>query len=184
LSGYIFQAGILYPVIVVVSLLVFAVRADDDSTALKNWAYDPAQAEKWKESPIRLPGPPPASSRLLAVPLGPTDTLKLYLDPVSLSRLKDGVARMTLVVETASSARNVFYDGIRCESREYKTYAIGRPDGSWMLIKNPEWKSIPFYPSNAFRHFLMKHYVCSEISSARKPDEIVQVIRFPPPPID
>lgn len=178
------QGACALSVLVVIVPPASLLAASDDGNALKGWAYDPTLTEQWKESPTVLPEPPPATSRLLAVPMGPTDTLKLYVDPPSLSRLKDGVARLTLVVVSPGGARNVFHDGFRCETKESKTYAIGKPDGTWMPVKDPEWQKVPFYPSNAFRDTLMRHYLCSRQGGARKPDEILREIRFPSPSTD
>jgi hypothetical protein len=143
--------------------------------------FDPTLVEQWKESPTILPAPPPPTSRLLPVPLGPADTLRLYIDPASLSRLKDGVARLTLVIETASGVRNVFHDGFRCETRAYKTYAVGRADGTWLPIRNAEWRPVEFLPTNAYRHHLQKHLICDGHHTARQPAEIIRLIRYPSP---
>ncbi len=141
--------------------------------------FDPTLVEQWQESPTPLP-PPPAADRLLHVPLGPADTLKLYIDPISLSRPKDGVARLTLVLETPGGVRNVFHEGLRCETREYKIYAIGRPDGTWMPLKSPEWRRIEFLPTNAYRHYLATHVICDNKSSARTPADLIRLIKYPP----
>ncbi len=142
--------------------------------------FDPSLVEQWKESPTSLPAPPPATGRLLRVPLGPADTLNVYVDPASLSRLKDGVARLTIVVESSSGVRNIFHDGFRCETREYKTYAIGRSDGTWLSLKNPEWQKVEFFPTNAFRHHLQRHLICDGNSTARKPADLIRLIKYPP----
>ncbi len=97
--------------------------------------FDESQVEQWKESEISLP-PYPRDENLLAVPLLATDTLKIYIDRASLSRGPDRVARFSLVVESPSGARSVFYDGLRCETREYKTYAIGGPEQTFTPVKN------------------------------------------------
>ncbi len=175
------QGAYAFSVLVAIALPASLPAASDGGNALKGWAYDPTLTEQWKESPTVLPEPPPANSRLLAVPMGPTDTLKLYVDPPSLSRLKDGVVRLTLAVVSPGGVRNVFHDGFRCETKEFKTYAIGKPDGTWMPVKDPEWQKVPFYPSNAFRDTLMRHYLCSRQGGARKPDEILREIRYPSP---
>jgi len=178
------RAGVFISAFFALSILTDAARSAEGENVLQGWEHNPALVKKWKESPSRLPAPPPATKLLLPVPLGPADTLKLFMDPASLSRLSDGVLRLTLVIESSGGTRNVFFDGIRCETREYTTYAVGKPDGSWLPIKRPEWRAIPYFPSNAFRYALLKHYVCSKTGEARKPDEIVQLIRFPPPPSD
>lgn len=137
--------------------------------------FDESQAEKWKESAISLP-PYPKDENLLAVPLLATDTLKIYIDRASISRGPDRVARFSLVVESPSGARSVFYDGLRCETQEYKTYAIGSPEHAFMPVKNAVWRKIPQPEMNAFRYHLYRDYVCDAHASARTPEDIARLL--------
>lgn len=137
--------------------------------------YDPKLgASPWKESEAAIP-PYPQDRNLLPITLAARDTLRLYLDQGSLSRGSDGIARFSLVVESARGARNVFYEGMRCETREYKTYAVGTSERSFEPVRDPRWQHIPYYETNAFRYHLFKHYVC-DAYSARTPTALVQRI--------
>lgn len=158
-----------------VALVPAAVAAGPYDSPAPGPQYDPTAVEIWRESAITLPAYPDDRD-LLAVSLGPRDAIKLYLDERSLSRGDDGVARFTIVVESERGARNVFYEGLRCETREYKTYAIGTPGRVLHPVKQPRWRTIPYLEINAFRHHLYKHYVCND-NTARTPRELVQVIR-------
>jgi len=138
--------------------------------------FDPTLVEQWKEAQV----PPPAypdDRDLLAVPLPPSDSVKAYLDAQSLSRALDRVGRYTLVVESPAGARSVFFEGIRCETREYKTYAIGA-DGALKPVKQPKWQPIPYLERNALRFTLYKHYVCDDASSARTPQELIPLLKY------
>ncbi len=121
--------------------------------------YDESKGEKWKELEVPLPAFPD-DRNLIPVRMPVTYTLKVYLDEKSISRAPDGIARYTLVVETLSGARNVFFDGLQCGTREYKTYAVGMPDKTFEPIKKPKWELVPYYETNAFRFQLMRYYVC------------------------
>jgi hypothetical protein len=61
------------------------------------------------------------------------------VDPDSITMGKDGVARYTLVARSSSGAMNVSFEGIRCNPRERKIYAVGRSDGTWTQARKPEW---------------------------------------------
>ncbi|WP_148664957.1 CNP1-like family protein [Sulfuricaulis limicola] len=137
--------------------------------------FDESQAERWKESDITLP-PYPRDENLLAVLLPATDTLKIYIDRASLSRGPDRVARFSLVVQSPSGARSVFYDGLRCETREYKTYAIGSPEQTFTPVKHAAWRAIPRPASNAFRYHLYQDYICDAHASARTPEDLVRLL--------
>jgi hypothetical protein len=141
--------------------------------------FDEKYAEKWKESAIVLP-PYPDDRDLLQVPMNSTDTLKIYIDDKSISRAPDRVARFSLVVESPSGARNVFYDGYRCETRLYKTYAIGTPQHAWTAIANPQWQMVPRSEVNSFRDNIYRRYVCDDNRSARAPEDLRRLLKNQP----
>jgi hypothetical protein len=134
--------------------------------------YDPTLVEQWKEVEVALPAYP-QDANLIPVALAPTDRLKLYVDSSSVSRAADRVLRMTLVVESPAGARSVFYDGFRCEERQYKTYAVGAAEGKFVAVRNAQWRKIPHVAYNGFREFMRAHYACDESSSARTPHDFL-----------
>jgi hypothetical protein len=148
-------------------------KRDQYGSGPEYFDFDESQVEQWKESEVTLP-PYPKDQDLLAVPLLATDTLKIYIDRASLSRGPDRVARFSLVVESPSGARSVFYDGLRCETREYKTYAIGSPEQTFAPVKHAAWRPIPRLAANAFRYQLYQHYICDAHASAQTPEDIVR----------
>lgn len=158
-----------------VALIPAAVAAGPYDPPEPGPRFDPGAVEAWRESEVQIPAYPD-DRHLLAVTLGPTDTVRLYVDERSISRGTDGVARFTLVIESARGARNVFYEGLRCETREYKTYALGAPGRILRPVKDPRWQAIAYHATNAFRFHLYQHYVCHE-GTARAPRELVQAIR-------
>ncbi|BAU47293.1 hypothetical protein SVA_0714 [Sulfurifustis variabilis] len=137
--------------------------------------FDPGAVEAWRESAVTIPAYPDDRD-LLPVTLTARDTLKLYLDERSITRDADGVARFTMVVESERGARNVFYEGLRCETREYKTYAIGTRGRAFQPVKEPHWQPIPLSGINAFRYHLYRHYVCKD-DTARAPGDVARAIR-------
>ena len=138
-------------------------------------SYDPTATTKWRESALTLPAYP-AEAKLVPVPLAAGDTFKLYVDRDSLSLGDDRVLRLTFVIESPHGARNVFHEGIRCETREHKTYAVGTHNRNWSPVTQARWQFI--YPAeyNGFRYHLYKHYVCDETSSARAPAAFLQAV--------
>ena len=121
-------------------------------------ASTPAQAQlfvepaDWKEADVP---PPPAfdATKLLTFDMARSSNLVYGVDPASFSISKaDGVVRYVMVASNASGARNVMYDGLRCSTGEVKTYARGKPDGSWAAVDKPEWKSL--YDLQLSRHSL------------------------------
>jgi hypothetical protein len=165
----------------VLSAAIHSIHAASDSYGMKKeyFDFDEGKAEKWKESGITLPAWP-RDENLLPVSLLATDTLKIFMDRASVSLGPDRVARFSLVVQSPSGARSVFYDGLRCETREYKTYAIGTAERTFAPVKDAAWRPIPRPAINAFRDQLYRHYVCDAHTSARAPEELVRVLTQQP----
>ncbi len=143
------------------------------------FSFEEKNSEKWKESTIVLP-PYPDDRNLLPVAMNSTDTLKIYIDDKSISRAKDLVARFSLVVESPSGARSVFYDGYRCETRQYKTYAFGTSQHTWSPVADPQWMTVPRPEINAFRDNIYRRYVCDDNRSARAPEDLRRLLKNQP----
>ena len=139
---------------------------------------EPVIKKQWVEQKVFVP-PYPVDKNLLAIALAERDTLKIYIDQTSLARGKDWVIRYILVIESRTGVRNVFYEGLRCSTYQYKTYAIGVTKKSLMPIRNPAWRQIPYLERNAIRHFLYKYYFCDESERANHPKKIIQSIKYP-----
>jgi CNP1-like family len=95
----------------------------------------------WRE--IEVP-PPPAFDRdtLLAVEMPPHLTLKFGVDAATIKLAQDGVVRYVVVASSPSGAMNAMYEGIRCASGEFKTYARFSPSGKWNQTVDPQWRSM------------------------------------------
>ena len=118
-------ARFVFLIILIIGSGAITAAAAQLDTSGDSFKFDPSLVKQWQEAEIRIP-PFPENSNLLRVPLAPALTLKLYyVDSGSAPHATDRVLRVTLIVESSAGTRNVFYDGIRCETRECKTYAIG-----------------------------------------------------------
>ncbi len=149
------------PVLLAVSCAVSAAGYKRPAeSALDGFAvFDESKVEQWKELAAALPAFP-ADPDLIAVRMPVTYTLKVYLDEKSISLAADGISRFTLVIESTSGSRNVFFEGYNCGTREYKIYASGTADKTFEPIKQPKWERVPYYETNAFRYQLLRYYVC------------------------
>jgi CNP1-like family len=142
------------------------------------WAQPDEPA--WKEADVP---PPPAfsDSRLVSFDVSPGSSLTFAVDEASIdvSRL-DGVTRYVMVARSASGARNVFYEGIRCETAEVKTYARLSSEGQWVPVVEPEWKSL--FDAKVPRHplRLAKAGVCDGKTNVTIPREVARQLRSGP----
>lgn len=149
------------------------------------YASSPAQAQvyafedpvDWKE--IETP-PPPAFDvkKLIPFEVSPNSQLVYGVDPAAISiSQKDGVVRYVVVASSASGARNVMYEGIRCTTGEFKTYARQSSDGKWTNMSNPEWRSL--FGNMPSKHALRfaRAGACDSAAPATSVDVLVRRLR-------
>lgn len=137
--------------------------------------FDPGAVTPWRESETTLPAYP-ADPDLVEVPASAIDGFTLYIDRKSLSRGDDRVVRLTTVIASPTGARNVFYEGIRCDTREFKIYATGSSERQWRAFAAAQWQFIAAQERNGFRYQLYRHYVCDAAGIARVPADILRAV--------
>lgn len=126
----------------------------------------------WTEIATQLPPPPdPASLVRFSVSGGTQYTFAI--DAKSLDIGSDGVFRYTLVATSPQGARNVSYEGIRCDTAQKKIYAIGRDDGTWVRARNAQWSPIENLDVNRQHAALQREYFCPDGYAARKPGDVI-----------
>jgi hypothetical protein len=143
-------------------LVCFVALAFIPGVALAQWAgwdYDFDEEKKsWKEIEAQIP-PYPSPKNLLYLEAGGGGH-RLYIDANSVSRGEDGVMRYTAVVKASGGATNVSFEGMRCETREQKTYALGHSDGSWARARSPQWRRIELREILPYHYVLYREYFC------------------------
>jgi hypothetical protein len=109
--------------------------------SLTAWAQRDVELMDWKEGDVP---PPPAFSveKLLTFEVSRGSSLVYGVDPETLKIAEDGVLRYVVVATSSTGARNVMYEGIRCDTGEVKTYARYTPAGVWNKVPNAEWQSL------------------------------------------
>ena len=134
------EAGLRFVLIAVVAIiLAIALNVSVLGTAHAQGYVDAAD---WKE--IDTP-PPPAFdvAKLITFEVSFNSALTYGVDPASVLISKvDGVLRYVLVAFSASGSKNVMYEGLRCSTGEVKTYARYTPDGVWVPVSDPKWRSV------------------------------------------
>lgn len=94
---------------------------------------------------VTLPDPMPAvppPERTVGFYVSPTTTNRFAIDPQSLGIDEGKVVRFTLVVTSSSGVRNVSYEAIACDRGEQRLLAIARTDGSWVVLRNSQWRPL------------------------------------------
>ena len=141
--------------------------------------------EEWKEVELHLPAYP-KDADLLPMLLSKGVAERILIDSGSISVGRDDVVRYTVVIEGSGGARNIFYEGIRCTTREYKRFAYGTAERTFAPMTNATWEKIYNHGLGAFRYEAFRYYFCGVAGAAEagrtlSPAEIVRGIRYPGP---
>lgn len=133
-------------------------------------------AKSWQEVAIQLPAPP-SDANLLPFAVSGNATQNFAVDANSLSVGQDGVVRYTLVATSPSGAKNISYEGIRCQTFERKSYAYGHADGAWSRSRRDQWVPIVRNAANRQHAVLALDYLCDANTVAGNRDMILQRMR-------
>ena len=118
------------------------------------------EERNWREIEVALPPIPRRENRLpFSVDSG--SDFGFFVDRTSISVGADGVVRFSLIAVSPLGAENVSFEGVRCKSREHKTYAMGRADGGWSRREGP-WRRIGAGNAQRWHHTLRVEYFCPQ----------------------
>ena len=149
-------------------------------TQWEGWDYKfDREVTTWAEMQAQLP-PYPADADLLPLDVGSATSHRYFVDARSVSTGSDGVVRYTLVIKTSGGATNVSFEGMRCEAREQKYYAIGRSDKTWSRARSPQWRYIEYKEYTAHHITLYREYLCSGNVMIESAEQIVRALRAGP----
>jgi hypothetical protein len=124
--------------------------------------------------------PYPRNENLVQFDVGDASPHRFYIDRPSLAVGSDGVVRYILVTRTAGGATSISFEGIRCEGRRQKYYAIGEASGAWTPVRNPQWRRISYQDPDRRHRALVDTYLCEGRLSRKSPD-ILRRLRYGPP---
>lgn len=134
--------------------------------------------QSWREGEVVFPAPPSASD-LREFYVSAVAENRFFVDLSTLNVGGDGVVRYVLVVLTQGGARNVSFEGMRCETREWRLYASGRADGSWSRARNESWFPVREAAVNRHRAVLFLDYFCPGGVIVRNVGELKRALQRP-----
>lgn len=134
------------------------------------------ESKKWQELEFQLPAKPERANYLGFYVSATTDN-RFFVDAKSVSIGADGVVRYTLIIETAGGANNVSFEGMRCETRERRTYAFGRSDGVWSKSRSNQWEKIREAANNRQYAALFLEYFCPGGVIVAKAEDALGLLR-------
>jgi hypothetical protein len=105
--------------------------------------------------------------------------LSFAVDADSVSVGSDGVVRYTVLIDSPAGAHNVYYEGIRCDTYEWRRYAAANEDGNgWDRGVSDEWRRIAKSDLNAYHAALYTDYMCANRLPTGTAKDIVARIRY------
>jgi hypothetical protein len=131
----------------------------------------------WRE--VEAP-PPPALKLDGLIPLEmPRSALRFGVDPASVSLGSDGIIRYVVVATSATGAVNGLYEGLRCNTGEFKVYARHNSGSGWMVVKDSLWR--PLHDAQTSSHSLLiaRTGACIGGGPNRSALQIVRDLRAP-----
>lgn len=133
----------------------------------------------WVENKVDTLPPLPQASNLLPFEVSGNTPLQFAIDRNSLTVGTDGVVRYTVVVTSPSGARNVNYEGIRCDTYEWRQYAgLNADHDGWDTTVANEFSRIENGALNAYQSVLYQDYMCANKMPMGNAKQIVENIRY------
>ncbi|MEW6119638.1 MAG: CNP1-like family protein [Pseudomonadota bacterium] len=134
------------------------------------------EEKPWVEVAAQLP-PYPKSENLLPFTVSSATRNRYFLDAASITVGEDKVVRYIVVIEAAGGARNVSFEGMRCETVERRLYAYGQPDGTWSKARNAGWEAIKLRSLLSHHKALYEDLLCPDGINVQTPAEALRALK-------
>jgi len=120
---------------------------------------DPFAPMIFKEGSTEMPLNPPNKTTLVPFYVSQTTVFKFAIDTSSILIGADGVTRYIVVMTNPSGGEQAQYEGIRCDSYQWKLYG-NLADDKW--VKNPlsSWNTINTKVANRYQAALATGALC------------------------
>jgi len=138
-----------------------------------------AQAQTESVDPIDdRPASAPAFSveRLVPLEMPPYVSVKVGIDPETISVSPNGIVRYVVVMRNATGSVSAAFEGLVCASGQVKTYARAQGNGSWTAVTTPVWRDMSDNLPSRHALAFARQGAC-DTGTARAPADIVKALR-------
>jgi hypothetical protein len=150
-------ARVVRPLASMVAAALVALAGNACGAPLDEFFSNPDRG--WTEIEAQLPAPPTEKS-LVEFYVSPNTSFRFALDRDSITIGSDGVVRYTLVATSDRGVRNIRFEGLRCQTNEFKVYAFASAEGKWEKSRTPSWKRVAEASGNREEAALAKDSIC------------------------
>lgn len=130
----------------------------------------------WIEGATELP-PYPKTENLIPFQVSSVTRNRYFIDAASINVSQDEVVRYAVVIEATGGAKNVSFEGIRCDTAERRIYAYGHPDGTWSKAGNEMWDPINFSSGFSYQKALYEDHFCIDRMRVKNSAEAITNLR-------
>ncbi|MBE0625647.1 MAG: CNP1-like family protein [Burkholderiales bacterium] len=138
--------------------------------------YGSGSRNRRAEAQVPLPQYPKPED-YLSFEVSATTPFDFFVDAKSVSVSTDDVVRYTVVAESASGAKNVSFEGMRCSDKVFRIYAVGRSDNTWSEVRDSSWQPITVDQRNVQRAVLYRDFFCPFAGNVADIGEALRALR-------
>ncbi len=139
--------------------------------------FEDDEDKPWEEVQATLPAFPSDQDWAKFTVTSATSN-KFYIDVAHLDAGTDGVIRYTMKVESDAGAINITREGIRCASKEVKTYAFGdAKTHAWREPRDKQWREIRKWNVNRQHNVLYDDFFCPDGLPVLKIEQSIQALK-------
>lgn len=149
--------------------------SDNGDSPVIKYLFD--RPSKWTENPITTLPALPQPANLVPFEVSSNSPLTFMVDWKSVSVGTDGVVRYTVVITSPEGARNVRYEGIHCDTYEWRLYSGANDAGTDWDHASTDWDRIESSSLNAYHAALYTDYFCTSRSPSGSAKTIVSNLR-------
>lgn len=158
----------LYSCALIIGLTLSACAGDPLQSGL-----DPFAPMVFKEGTTTMPLNPPNQKTLVPFYVSPTTIFKFAVDTDSILIGADGVTRYIVVITNPSGGKQSQYEGIRCDSFQWRLYGTFESTG-WKENPLSSWKNIQKDIPNRYQASLAQGAFCNFNSQEKSIAAILQ----------
>ena len=136
---------------------------------------DPFAPMVFKEGATTMPLNPPNKSSLQPFYVSERTIFKFTIDTESILIGKDGVTRYIVVITNPSGEQNAQYEGIRCDSFQWRLYGT-LENGAWRENPLSSWKAIQGNVPNRYQAALAQGAFCNLTSQETSGRVIIRAL--------